>query len=80
MITNIIDRRSNEHRWKRVQAIVEATQNDNSVKNADQAKPCDPEDRILYDERDGLSIAEAVKWASGMPCEVTLYLYDEGAN
>ena len=76
MIWNIIDRRNRPYRWKRVNAIIEAVENDNSCEDADQA-PNDP-DRIDYDEREFISVAEAVAWANGQTCAVTLYIYDGG--
>lgn len=80
MIWNIIDRRSRPYRWKRINAIIEATENDNSVRDADQAPDAPQTELILYDEREGISIAEAVKWASAQRRPVTLYIYDEGVN
>ena len=76
MIWNIIDRRNRPHRWKRINAIIEAVEHDNACVDADQATP-DP-DNVDYDERLSVSVAEAVAWANGQPCAVTLYLYDEG--
>ena len=76
MIANIIDRRNREYRWKSVQAIVEATQHDNSCDDADQAPPGD----VVFEQRDSVSIADAVGWANSFDCAVTLYLYDEGTN
>jgi len=32
----------------------------------------------VYDERQGISLAEAIAWANGLSDRVTLYLYDEG--
>lgn len=75
MICNVIDNRRNPHRWKRVQAIVEPTWHDNSP-DSDQAERID--DEISYDERDGISLAEAVAWANAFKDPVTLYVYDEG--
>ena len=80
MITNIIARRTRKHRWKSVQAIIEATENDNGVADADKAEKSDPKHYVMYDERDRISVAEAIAWGSNVACEVTLYLYDEGTN
>ena len=80
MIANIIDHRKRPHRWKRVQAIIEDVEHDNCVNDADQAEPTDPSKSILCDMRDGLSITQAIEWASAVDCPVTLYLYDEGTN
>ena len=78
MIWNIIDKRSRRHRWKTINAIIEAVEHDNACEDADQAE-YDP-DNIDYDEREGVSVAEAVAWANGLPSAVTLYLYDEGGG
>ena len=76
MIWNVIDRRNRRYRWKRINAIIEAIENDNACEDADQA-PHDP-DAIIYDQRESISVAEAVSWATEQTCAVTLYIYDEG--
>jgi hypothetical protein len=76
MIWNIVDHRARRHRWKRVNAIVEPTWHDNGVADSDQCEI--GEDDIVYDHREGISIAEAVAWANSLPNRVTLFLYDEG--
>lgn len=78
MIWNIIDRRKRPYRWKRINAIIEATSQDNSVSDSDQAK-ASPDD-ISYDCREAISLADAIAWASGLQNGVTLYLYDEGCG
>ena len=76
MICNILDHRERQHRWQRIKAIIEPTWHDNSVADADQAKPTVAESD--YDERSAISVEEAVTWAHALPYAVTLYLYDEG--
>lgn len=77
MIENIRDRRKLPHRWKRINAIVEPTWHDNAGGlDRDQSEP-GPND-IVYDQREGISLAEAIAWANSLPGRVTLYLYDEG--
>ncbi len=76
MILNIIDDRKRPHRWKTVNAIVEATWHDNSCPDADQAELPDDVHHVFFEDRDGLSVAEAIEWASRMPQLVTLYLSD----
>ena len=76
MIWNIIDHRERPYRWRRINAIVEATCHDNSCTDSDQAEE-GPED-IVYDQREGISLEGAIAWASSLPGGVTLYLYDEG--
>jgi hypothetical protein len=80
MISNIIDSRTRPYRWRRVNAIVEATWHDNSVADSDQAEVVRDDREVVYQERNGVSLAEAVAWANAQPCPVTLYLYDEGAE
>jgi hypothetical protein len=41
MIWNIIDRRERRHRWRRVNAVIEAIEQDNTCGDADQADPSD---------------------------------------
>ena len=76
MILNIIDRREKPYRWRCINAIVEAAWHDNSVPDSDQARVTYEEP--AYDELNGISLTEAVQWASALPVEVTLYLYDPG--
>jgi hypothetical protein len=74
MILNIVDRRKHAYRWKKVNAIIEPTWHDNSIANSDQAEVRheDPE----YEQREGVSVVDAVQWASALSFGVTLYLYD----
>lgn len=76
MIWNIIDRRKRPYRWRRINAAIEATSNDNSVGDSDQADLLD--DDVLYDERRSIPLSRAVQWAMEHETPVTLYLYDEG--
>ena len=76
MIYNIIDRRKRPYRWKRVNAVIEATSNDWNVADSDE-QPSGPDD-ITYADRKDVSVEEAIAWASAEPSPVTLYLYNEG--
>lgn len=79
MICNIIDSRHRPYRWKRLNAIIEATEHDDNVPDSDRAPDFeDGTDFVVYDQREGVSLAEALAWANGQKCPVTLYLYDEG--
>ena len=78
MIHNIIDRRQRQHRWKTVNAVIENTSQDNCVQNADQMADDQGVGSIIYDERIGISLHDAVTWAQGVDANVTLYLYDQG--
>jgi hypothetical protein len=81
MIWNIIDHRERPYRWKRITAIIEPTWQDNSCKDSD---PCDQSEETsdeavsVYEERVGISLADAIAWANSTAYPVTLYLYDEG--
>jgi hypothetical protein len=79
MIRNIIDRRTRRFRWKQITAIVEPTCHDNVVDDADQAEDAGP-DAPVYDNRPAISITDAIAWATAIPCDVTLYLYDLGSG
>jgi hypothetical protein len=78
MIWNIIDHRESPYRWKRVNAIIEATSHDNGVGDADEVEPHDND--VVYDQKIGISVAEAINWANGQTQPVTLFLYDQGAG
>ena len=75
MIANVIDNRKLRYRWKRVNAIAEPAWHDNKCPNADQAEPVAGE--LDYDERNGISVNDAIKWAEGSQYLVTLYLNDK---
>lgn len=76
MLCNIVDHRDRPYRWKRVNAIIEPTFHDNSCADSDEAEENHEAD--VYDKREGISLAEAVAWASAKPYAATLFLYDEG--
>ena len=80
MIWNIIDRRTRPYRWQRVNAIIEGVEHDNSVADADQAPESGPLEVIDYDQREGVTVKEAIDWANNQRCPITLYLYDDGAG
>ena len=77
MITNIIDRRTNPYRWKKVDVIIEATWHDNACPG-DQAERDYREPD--FDELKSTSLTDAVAWAMSFEVPLTLYLYDEGTN
>ena len=80
MIWNIRDHRTRPYRWAKVNAIIEATWNDNGVDGGDAAPAPRDDEYVLYDERTGVSVREAVEWANGQPGPVTLFLYDDGGG
>jgi hypothetical protein len=73
MITNIIDRRKHPQRFKKINAIIEDAWHDNSMIDADQAPHVNA---CSYDEREHVSLSEAVIWANATPGHLTLYIYD----
>jgi hypothetical protein len=77
MISNIIDRRRRQYRWKKITAIIEPTYHDNSVDDSDETEVPEP-GFIVYDERPVISVPDAVAWASSLPFAAALYLYDLG--
>jgi hypothetical protein len=79
VIFNIIDKRKRRYRWKKITAIVEPTYHDNSVQDSDQTEIPDP-GFSPYDQREEISLADAVIWATSLPYEATLYLYDLGGG
>jgi hypothetical protein len=80
VIWNIIDRRKRKYRWLKINAIIEATWHDNSCKDADIAPSVRAEDEITYEEREGITLHEAVVWGNNQSCPVTLFLYDAGCG
>ena len=76
MILNIVDNRKSQYRWKRIRSVVEPTWHDNKCKDADQAEATQGE--LDYEERDNISVDEAIIWANDLGFSVTLYLYDPG--
>lgn len=81
MILNIVDRRTNPYLWKKVDAVIEPTWHDNVIKKTvtDVAEKT-PENWIGVEEKESISLADAITWASAHHDGVTLYLYDDGAN
>ncbi|MDB5440873.1 MAG: hypothetical protein JWM33_3300 [Caulobacteraceae bacterium] len=78
MIWNIIDSRTRPYRWASINAIIEATWHDNSVADTDIAPSAPVENEVTYEQREGISLHEAISWANNQSCPVTLYLYDLG--
>ena len=76
MIWNVIDRRTRPYRWKRVDAIIEATEHDNSCLDADQVEEMPPFLVVDHDRLDNVTVQEAINWANQARCPVTLYIYD----
>tara|TARA_R110000868_G_scaffold2321_3_gene17257 strand:- start:4993 stop:5238 length:246 start_codon:yes stop_codon:yes gene_type:complete len=77
MIWNIVDKRARKYRWGKVNAVIESAWHDNSCADSDQV-PEDDDDEVSYDQRQDISVHEAVVWAESEAAKVTLYLYDQG--
>lgn len=73
-LTNIIDRRKTDYKFKKINAVVEATWHDNRVPGSDRVD-VDP-DAPAYAEKEHTTVNEAIKWAESFIGEVTLYIYD----
>lgn len=78
MLTNIIDARKLPYRFKKLNAVIEATWHDNSVKDSDSSPP--ELGGPNYDEKEHVSFTEAVAWAQSFEAPVTLYLYDHDSG
>lgn len=78
VIVNIIDSRKRKYRFLKVNAVVEAAWHDNSCRDADRIDvPRGGNRGPDYEEKEHITLADAVTWASGFDAMVTLYLYDE---
>lgn len=75
MLCNIIDGRERRYRWQKVKAIIEPTCHDNGIKDSDQAPPHRKTD-IVCEDKNGISLNEAISWAEEQTLPVTLFLYD----
>jgi hypothetical protein len=80
MIANIRDHRTRPLRWRSIKAVIESTSHDNNTADSDQADRGPAEQYVQCEDRDGLSLSEAVSWANEAPGLVTLYLYDAGSG
>ena len=77
MIWNIVDKRSRNYRWRKVNAVIENVANDNSCQDTDifdEENDCAP----IYEDKRNISLHEAIEWAEAISGKVTLYLYDKG--
>ncbi|MFC0590306.1 hypothetical protein ACFFF7_12855 [Novosphingobium aquiterrae] len=78
MIFNIIDRRKHPLRWRKINAIIEATSHDNACEDSDQQEPSSSD--LTYEQLENVSLQDAIVWANAEPSAVTLYIYDKGAG
>ncbi|WP_127114395.1 hypothetical protein [Shimia sediminis] len=77
MIWNIVDSRKRKYRWRKINAVIENIEHDNSVNDTDVFDEENP-NAPLYDEKKGVLLHEAIVWAESVPGKVTLYLYNDG--
>jgi len=80
MLYNIIDGRKRRHRWQKINAIIEPTWHDNSVQDSDQAPTLHLKSDLVCENKNDISVNEAIKWAEEQNIPVTLYLYDFKAD
>ena len=76
MIENILDRRGNQYLVTNVTASIEPAAADNSVAGATQFDPDDPAITTWYEERQNVSVKEAIAWGNAFEFAVTLVLLD----
>ncbi len=74
-IVNIVDRRKRKYRFIKINAIIEAAWHDNSCKDSDQIRSggAGP----AYEDREHITLAEAITWGQSFEAPVTLFVYDE---
>ena len=75
-IANVIDRRKRPYRYRKINAVIEASAHDNNVLDADQSHGGGPD----YSELEHASLADVILWAQTFSGEITLFLYDEDAG
>lgn len=63
MIVNLIDLRENPYRWKSILAVVESAAKNNEAEGGDPVET-GLSVEIDYAEREGISVRDAVLWAS----------------
>ena len=76
MIWNIVDNRTRRYRWAKINAVIEDVANDNSCDDTDVFDE-ENNNEPVCDDRQNISLHEAVMWAEQRSGKVTLYLYDE---
>ncbi|QJF50547.1 hypothetical protein [Roseobacter ponti] len=73
MIWNIVDRRSRDHRWREVNAVIENITHDNFCEDSDifeEQNDAAP----IYAEKVSVLLHDAILWAEEEKGKVTLYL------
>ena len=77
-LVNIVDFRANSYRFRKIDAVVEATWHDNRIKNADHVTyvAVAGGDGPHYAKRSAISVSEAIEWADTFFTAVTLSLHD----
>jgi hypothetical protein len=72
-IVNVVDSRKRKYRFLKINAIVEAAWHDNSCDDSD---PIESRDGPDYEQREHISLEDAIAWANAFEAPVTLYIYD----
>lgn len=74
MITNIVDDRKNNKKWKLIWGTVEPTFHDNSCHDADRAESDTSRLGFIKFTSEPMTMPELLTWANQFPGENTLYL------
>lgn len=74
---NVIDSRKYPYKFRKINAIVEATWHDNSVEGSDHSEKDPTDDGPDYKQKEHITVQEAFQWANNFKNPVTLYIYDE---
>jgi hypothetical protein len=72
-IVNVVDRRKHKYRFLKINAVVEAAWHHNSCQDSDQVEH---DDGPIYQEKEHVTLENAIAWAAGFLTPVTLYIYD----
>lgn len=74
MLVNVIDDRKRRYRFEKINAVIEAAWHDNSCPDSDFVEP---DDGPSYDQKEHITLQEAIAWANSFASPVTLYIYDQ---
>jgi len=74
MITNIVDDRKNNKKWKLIWGTVEPTFHDNSCRESDRAEPDSSRLGFIQFTSSAMPLTDILTWANQFPGENTLYL------
>ena len=77
MITNIKDNRKTYSKSDQLDFIIEPSYRDNDLLGARHFEPPQYNSDFICRELLGSTIEQAIDWASGFDCPVTLFIYDK---